>query len=220
MTIIYKSLLVILFLSSTEFAFAKANEDHLEPVRNIYDMEDYQIEYYSKIRKILFKGLDQEPIVRFQIYPSFSPENVLQIEYDKRNSKYYLVYHDCDEMIWMNEKWDSLKAKESKKIIDKESVELINSLFDIAISQTKLSKGLTGGLDGEVYYFSTRNYGFNTGKIWSPAEDTKMGKLVHIGNELIKLANSKNESVMLDNALKKKIESLIEEFKLSQSKKG
>jgi hypothetical protein len=192
---------------------AQDKGDHLEPVGSIYDIYDFQFEYYSKVRKVLFKGLTDSPEIRFQVMASFTPENVLDIEFDRNNSQYYIVYHICETMIWDNKKWDKVKVQVYKTEIDKESVELIKSLFDIAITQTKFPENETMRLDGAEYYFSINKFGLKSGTVWSPSDETKMRKLVDIGYELIKLAKSKEDLVKIDKDLRKKIENLIEELK-------
>ena len=79
---------------------AQTYKEHLEPLGTIYDIYNYQFEYYSVVRKVLFNGLTDIPIIRFQVMPSFTPENVLDIEYNREKNKYFIVYHICDKMIW------------------------------------------------------------------------------------------------------------------------
>jgi hypothetical protein len=210
---IYRIIIALIFFSFLEPIKAQDKGDHLEPVGSIYDIYDFQFEYYSKVRKVLFNGLTDAPEIRFQVMPSFTPENVLDIEFDRGNSKYYIVYHICEKMIWYNEKWDKIKVEKYKTEIDKESVELIKSLFDIAIAQTKFPEDETIGLDGANYYFSINKFGLKSGTVWSPSDGTKMRKLVDIGYGLIKLAKSKNELAKIDKDLRQKIENLIEELK-------
>ena len=194
---------------------------HLEPVRGIYDIYDYQFKYYSQVRKILFNGLT-EPQIRFLMMPSFYPENVLDIEFDGSKNKYYIIYHICEEIIWYNrDNLENIKVIKFKSEIDEESVKLIKSLFGIAIAQSKFPPTVeeggpfTIGTDGTTYYFTINEYGYGikSGQIWSPKDGTKMGKLVAIGEELIELATSKKEIVKIDEKLQQKIEKLIDELK-------
>lgn len=208
----YRILVVVYLLGNIGYTNAQTN-DHLKPVSSIYDIYDFQFEYYSKVRKILFEGLTDSPEIRFQIMPSFTPENVLDIEFERESNTYYLVYHICEKMIWYNEKWDHIKVDKYRTKIEEESVELIKSLFTIAISQTRFPDKETRGFDGENYYFSINDFGLKTGEIWTPMKGTKMRKLVDIGYELIELAKSKEESVKIDNGLRKNIENLMGELK-------
>jgi len=187
--------------------------DHLEPVEGVFSIYNYQFEYYYKIRKILFDGLTEHPEIRFQVLPSFTPEAVLDIEFDKRNKKYYMVYHICEGMIWYNEQWENTKVEKFKTGIDKESVDLIKSLFDTAVMQVKFSEKGTHGLDGTDYYFSVNKYGLESGTVWSPSAGTRMNKLVNLGYKLIELAKSEKEIVKIDEELQKEMEELIDELK-------
>ena len=67
-------------------------EKRLRPVRGVFDIYDYQLDYYYKVRKILLTGSNEKPIIRFLVLPSFTPENVLEIKIDSDNNKAYLVY--------------------------------------------------------------------------------------------------------------------------------
>ena len=213
--------IILILLCNIGVIKAQNNYDHLEPVGGIYDIYDFQFEYYSKVRNVLFNGLTDKPEIRFQVMPSFTPENVLDIEFDRNNDKYFLTYHICEQMIWHNEKCEKVKVQKFKTEIDKESVKLIKSLFSIAIAQVRfpppVEEGgmITIGLDGKNYYFTVNEYGYGikSGTVWSPNKGTKMNKLVAIGNKLIELAKSNKELVKFDNELQKDIERLIEELK-------
>jgi len=52
------------------------------------------------VKKILFQGLNYRPTIRFLIIPSFSPESVLGIAFDRTTKKQFLVYQVCDKNIW------------------------------------------------------------------------------------------------------------------------
>jgi hypothetical protein len=179
--------------------------DHLQPVDGFFNCYDFQVEYYSRVRKMLFEKLIDRPEIRFLVMPSFTPENVLEIEYDRNNDKYFLVYHICEKMIWYNKDWDKTKVIEYRKGINKESVYLIKTLFKRAILQTKFYDSELLGLDGETYYFSYFDNGLKTGSIWSPNGRTKMGRLVTIGSELIDLTKKDEIPVLIDGKLKQDI---------------
>jgi len=184
--------------------------DHLEPVDGIFSINNYQFEYYSKVRKILFDGLTERPEIRFQVMASFTPEAVLDVEFARRNKKYYMIYHICEEMIWNNEQWENTKVEKFKTEIDKESVDFIKSLFDTAIMQVKFPEKEMIGFDGTRYYFSVNK---KAGTVWSPSAGTKMNKLVNMGYKLIELTKSEKEIVKIDEELQKEMEELIDELK-------
>jgi hypothetical protein len=218
--------LILLFLIAfSGITQAQINKDHLEPVNGIFDIYDYQFEYYSKVREILFKGLFDKPEIRFLTMPSFSPENVLQIDCDKDRKNYYCTFHICDSIIWYNwydknENLENMTVKKYRKAIEKQSVELIKSLYDLAISQTKFyeiekdengNELITMGTDGENYYLSVNRYGQKTGKVWSPGKNTKMAELIAISDELIEKTKEENDHaiIVFDNDFRKRIKKLI-----------
>lgn len=196
---------LILLLILPILGRAQNYSDHLTPDRGIWGIFDHQFDYYSKVRKILFNDLSDKPEIRFLVMPSFTPENVLDIQ--KSNGTYYLVYRICENMIWSNNNWEKVKIKEYKSEIDSKSVELIKSLFLRAIKQTKYYDENIMGLDGVNYYFFAWDYGLKTGTIWSP-DTPNMKKLVEIGNELIKLAKNNDTIISFDKKLTEEIETL------------
>lgn len=181
-------------LNEIEFEMA----DHLQPVRGFFSAYKFQFEYYIKIRKTLFEGLSDSPFVRFQVMPSFTPENVLDIEYDRETNQYYLIYQIGEQMIWKVQDWKNNEIKKYKKTIDKSSAELIKSLFEKAILQTKYAENEIPGTDGTDYYFSIDDFGTKTGMVWSPTQGSLMGRLVAVGQELIRLTKSAEESISFD----------------------
>ena len=209
---------LLIFVNKTN-----AQSDHLEPIDGIFSIYNYEFDYYSKVRKVLFVGLTDSPEIRFLIMPSFTPENILDIEFDRKNNTYSLVYHICEKMIWDNKNWESTNVLEYRKEISKESVELIKSLFKEAISKTKYPDneiiGLNGEtyyvskVDGEIYYFSNYEMGLKSGLVWSPSEGTKMDRLIKIGIEFIGLAKSDDNPVLLNDKLQKDILNLTNELK-------
>lgn len=199
---------------------AQNKGDHLEPVGGIFDGYDFQFEYYSKVRKILFDGLTDRPEIRFQVMPSFTPENVLHIEFDRGKDVYYMVYHIAEQMIWHNKQSENIEIERFRIVIDKESVKLIKSLFSNAIAQVRFRPPVVEGgkvivgTDGVDYYFTINEHegGIKSGKVWPPKRGTKMDRLVAIGNKLIELAKSDARVVKFDDALQKEINELINEL--------
>lgn len=190
-----------------------AQSDHLEPTSGIFDSSDSQLEYYGKVKKILFQGLNYSPAIRFLIIPSFSPESVLEIAFDRTTKKLFLVYQVCDKNIWYSKNGDSTNVARKRKEISGESVELVNKLFETAIEGVEFQKEPFLGCDGENYFFSVKKFGFKTGMTWSPNKETKMRRLVDIGLALVKLATNEKMFVQLDDNLKSQIIRLTNDLK-------
>jgi len=218
-------ILTLIFILTTIFSGMKivAQSDHLEPANSVFTILDYQFEYYSQVRNILFKDLDDNPEFRFLVMPSFSPENVLNIGMNHDTKKHFISYHIVNENIWYSENKEKIKVIKRKKEISQESVELIKELYKIAISKAKYIEkehiGVDGKTcytikkDGETYYFSINDQGQKTGITWSPTEGTLMAELVLIGNELIKMTEEKESLVSINQDLKIRIENLIKKIK-------
>jgi len=208
-------ILTLLFILTTIFSVTKivAQSDHLEPANSVFTILDNQFKYYSQVRNILFKDLDDNPEFRFLVMPSFSPENVLNIGLNHDTKKYFISYHIGNENIWYSENKEKIKVTKRKKEISQESVELIKELYKIAISKAKYIDKSYIGLDGETYYFSINDHGQKTGITWSPTEGTIMKELVLIGKELIKMTEEKETLVSINQDLKIRIENLIKKIK-------
>lgn len=208
-------LLVLFILSIIGGNKAIAQTDHLEPVNSIFDIYDFEFEYYSNVRNVLFNGLTDKPEVRFLIMPSFTPENVLDIEHDEKNGKYYLVYHICERMVWGNKNLKGINVNKYKREVSVVSARLIMILFETAIQKVEYPKENDMGLDGVNYYFTIRNLGQKSGTIWAPSESSKMGRLVKIGYELINLTKNDNEPCEFDDKFKAEITNLTTELKMA-----
>lgn len=202
---LFIKIIILVFFTTTDLM---GQVDHLTPVGGIFDIYDYQFEYYSKIRTILFDGLTDSPTIRFLVKPSFSPESVLDIQQNKDTKKYLITYHICNKMIWYNENLDKIKVKKFTKEISEESVELIKSLFLKFILQTRYTTEPCIGLDGTTYVFSVNDWGMKSGTTWSPPANSKMRQLVDIGQELIALATNNEKLIIIDGQLKNKIDRL------------
>lgn len=206
-------LLVFFILSIISASKAIAQTDHLEPANSIFDIYNSDLKYYSNVTNILFNGLTDRLEVRFLILPSFTPESVLDIEHDEKNSKYYLIYHICETMVWDNKNLKEIKVNKYKREISASSVHLIIDLFETAIQKAEYPKNKNISVDGINYFFSINSFELKTGKVCSPFPNTKMDRLVKIGDELINLAKKGNHPCNLDDKLRIEICNLTSELK-------
>lgn len=159
----------------------------MEPNSNIFEDYDFQYEYYSQVRDLLFEGLTDSPVCQLIIIPSFSKELIWQIEYNREENKYFSITSTANHSIWYNQYKDrpkKLKQKISNNEIEKETAEIIQKLNLTAMQTVKYSDD-SQGLDGTNYYFSVSNMNTMSGTIWSPSKGSKMDKLINVSHELI-----------------------------------
>ena len=213
-----KQILIIILIGCFSNAQSQNQNDHLEPVQSIYDIFEFEFKYYSDVRKILLDGLSDSPEVRFQVMPSFFPENVVDIEFNKDNKRYLIKYHRCNEMIWSNPELDKVKVVKYESEIEEESAILIKTLFETAIKQTKHPIDAMMGLDGTNYYFSVNNLGIRTGTIWSPKKGSNMHELVEIAGKLSDLAKPNKIITKLSTKETKRIFDLIRKLNTTGNK--
>lgn len=213
---------------------AKAqHHDHLAPVDGFFNLSNRGFEYHSRVRRILFDGLSDRPEARFQIMPSYTPESVLDIQFDRDNDRHYIVYHIAERNIWFNA-LEEISINKFRTEIDKESVDLIQALFRVALAQVRFPPApvpepfvmedgsieefvsITEWTGGIRYFFTTQQFGtrqMQTGYVWSHNRGYKMRRLVNIGYQLIELAKSENEIVSIDETLRIEMEDLINDFR-------
>lgn len=199
-------------LTFVVLGFQAKSQDHLEPTADIFSEYQFMYEYGSEIRDVLFERLSHKPMTRLVVLPAFSKEEIWQIEYDQELDKYYSVSRTGTHSIWYNqykEKPEKIELETTKNEIDKETAELIKQLFLIAIRTVSYPDDEKIGLDGVNYYFSSFDLGIKSGTIWSPGQDSKMGRLVHICNEL---RHQTLKTGKLDEELSLSIKQLISEL--------
>lgn len=182
-----KKLLLILLLGSLSYTQnMSAQNDHLEPVESIFD--EFLPDYYMMVRKVLMKGMSQQPELRFLIIPSFAVEETVAIE--KEKGQYFIVHHKMQKSIWYTKKdQDKIPVLTKKVVISRSDVMLYTALFKKAINNRKYPKKAPWGNDGINYYFTVKDIRLKTGTVWSPRDGSQMDRLKKIGYSLIHLAN-------------------------------
>ncbi len=204
----------ILLLFSIISINAFSQDDHLEPVSGYFDLYEYKYQYYSNIKSILFKDLYDSPEIRYFVRPSFTPEYVLQIEYNREKKIYYIVFHKAQKSIWYTKKKKSIKVKKTRKKISKKDVELIKKLYINAIKKTKYGQKDISYFDGITYTFTVANKGLKSGETHSPKQNTKMYELIQINEKIIK--DIEGIFVGLSPSIKKRIKKLSDKIALSK----
>lgn len=203
---------IIFFHANNVFS----QKDHLLPMEGIFGIFDFQVEYYSEVRKFLFEGLEEVPSFRIIVLPSFSQECMVTSK--RKGDKNYLLFRRTNKSIWYTMEDEKSKLKTIKTIdfeieIDSTTNELFFELFNTVLENTKYSETDMMGLDGTTYIFQTFKFreGKRSGYTWSPNEKTKLGRLVKIVEMLAEYAQEKkNRHLAL---IKKEVETLIKELK-------
>lgn len=197
-----------------------AQSDHLEPVAVEEETSFgslYKSEYYYSVRSVLFDGLPPKPKIRYiHFFQLGYPIHVLDIEYNKSEVKYFLILHTFSHrkpIPAIHRNTEKIELHMYKKEISKESVDLINELFETAIKDARHDDNRMG-LDGtDYYFFINRNDMLHGGTVWSPNKKSKMERLVKIGDQLMGLTRSKKEIVEFDVKFTKRIIDLTNKLK-------
>jgi len=182
------TILVILFSLVSLAGFAQ--NDHLEPIGGYFDMYSHQYEYYANIRSILFKGMLDNPVLRYLVIPSFETEYVLQVDRGEANNKYYINVRRGKQSIWYEKDKSKIEVEKWRNSISLEDLELIKQLYRNAILKTQYVVRNTIGMDGTRYYFSVNDMGSMSGQTWSPGKGSTMEKLVNISEAIMNEAKA------------------------------
>ena len=149
-----KTLNIKKFALITVIFFASNIEaQNLEPNNSIFDIYNFQFEYYSKIRNNLFKDLSDNPIIRLVVTPSFSTEYIFQIEKDANNG-YTAKVNVANKSIWYNKESKSIKVNQHIAKINNNDVNLLQAAYLGIIDKIHHTQKESFGLDGTTYYFS------------------------------------------------------------------
>ena len=203
-----KSIILILVLLFNCHLFGQNN---LQPTNDLEDSyEGVLKDYFDNVFPLLFDGLSNKPLMRFTSMPSFSYENVLSVEKDL-SGNYKMIFHRCSESYWYAKKKRKVKIIKNSININSEFAEIIEKLFNKAVEKSVKPENDLLGFDGEFYYFTVvnKNESLITGTCWSPNKDSRIGKLVRIGDLLIGLTTEKSEDF---KSVELKIKELINEF--------
>lgn len=141
--------------------------------------------------------------------PSFSSEYSFSIE--TINGKEYVVSNRLSERYWNTKNRNRVELISNKTELQSSLYLRIVDLFELLEEQTKKPESDMIGLDGTTYYFAStdRNGQIKIGKTWSPDDDSLLGKLVEICDNIYSLGNGNNIS---QTEILKDIDKLVHEL--------
>jgi hypothetical protein len=93
------------------------------------------------------------------------------------------------------ENYEDIEVQRCRRPFAAEVAEKAVDIWLYMLLETRYSDDLSIGLDGTTYHFSAP-YGHKilAGKVWSPASDSKTGKLVAIINSMVEYCKEKEDS--------------------------
>jgi hypothetical protein len=172
----------------TIFVFAIAQmcygqNEHLEPA----DLQKHAGSvktYYNNVFPLLYKHFANKPVARYTSMPSFDYERSFSAE--KKDDGYFIISDWLSDSYWYAKDKKRVKVRTGSTEIDEELYKTIGELFQLLAKQTRKPETDEMGNDGTIYYFaSTGNNGeINIGEAWSPRENTLLGRLVNICDNL------------------------------------
>jgi len=194
-----------------------------EPNKSIFELYNYQLEYYSKIRATLLEGLNDNPKVRFLVLPSFEEEYVFQIDGDKNSKNLFATLNLAKRSIWSSKNKTKLKPLKYKATISNDDSNLLHLVFSSFINkihyEIKIKK--IDYTDGISYYLSVRDGGLKSGKIRAPKPNFHV--LINVVDDLIRqlrigksniLISQKNQIELNKILINENVSPDISEYKL------
>ncbi len=192
---------------------------HLEPVSSYFDLYNFEIIYYQKIRELLTR-VDSNFVLklRFLIIPSFTPEYVIQLEYNRTTRNYRLLMRQPEKSIWYS-RYDSIdyqkiNIKEQSAIIDSVSANKLIMLYKTAIMDARFKEKKYMILDGTSIYFTVVSFSSTmTAKTTSPPVNTPVGELIKLSETLGNMLGKGKTHIHFSKDFNRRIDALIRRFR-------
>lgn len=205
-----QTILILTFVLTTILCFGQ--KQHLEPARDFNKYEGVLKEYYDNVFPLLHNGYSEKPIARYTSMPSFSNEYSFSIE--TIEGKNFVMSNRMSENYWYAKNRKKVEIVSNKTELVKELYLKIVDLFKLLEEQTKNPEPDLNSMraDGVTYYFATTNKNgqVKIGETWSPVDNSLLGKLVKICDNIYSLGNGENISQM---ETKMEIDKLLNDIK-------
>ncbi len=199
------------------------SQEYLEPSGSIFLYNSYDLKFYTILNDSLLKGINlRYTIAGIVTIPFGEPECILSIQevHNKVNfpiipdyqvTRYIIVASIPDSCIGVNSidnienkiyRLKSTKINRFKKVISKKDANIIGSVFNKMLLESRYPPEPRYGIDGDNFYFFSRG---KCAKIWSPDYNTMTGKLLEISELLFKYIKAdKNRDKYLLKEIKSK----------------
>jgi hypothetical protein len=172
--------------------------DHLKPPSSYGQTYKARVLANSNI-----ENKDEDMVLQFFIYPSFEKISLTSILNNSKDDSYRIAYTTSKKH---HHKLKKRHVTSKYRAINKEIVEMTNSIFEDMLIETHYPKGNKNfnGMDGISYqfYVNGNKYGQMYGETWSPKEGTNTHYLVKISEALVQYANGKIDEGNLKDTIK------------------
>src|SRR5690606_12151585 len=189
--------------------------DGLKPNDNYFDLPEYRLEYYQKIKGKLFDGLGEDFNVRMLVRPSFDAEYVFQIDRDIKNyeaESFVVRFHKSKSNLWYAKNYQKINVKKHEALINREDAELLTNVFVKVIQTTRYERNDFIISDGTNYLLSVFEYGVGvmSGNVQSP-RDNEIKGLIDVVQNLIEQTESK-KGIKLSEEAKTVLKHIVKEI--------
>lgn len=194
------------------YGLSQAKGDHLEPVEDVFNLYEFQAEYYLNLRNLLFTQGFPPPEIRILSLPAFARERSIEVFWDNSENSGQIIKRVPEERIWQHAHPGNITVKEINRVIKRSDYNLLYELFLSAVNETSYQGARGRGLDGYTVYFMVREGRWKSGQSWYPKDGTKMNRLVDIYFELSKQLEKGKTELVISDSLSKQIETLKAQF--------
>jgi hypothetical protein len=171
--------------------------EHLNPTDSALASYDFEFEYKSALRKVLFKDGTDKPYFRAVSIPSFFSEWVLTVDEPTAGGAKVEVVEATKPVYKADRNYRTPPIKKNLSSIDADLARMLRAALERMLLEVRPCAHLDGleGNDGNTYEFSAfvLTRGVLSGETWSPNEETRAARLVSIVNLLYRLTHAKPE---------------------------
>ncbi len=156
-------------------------------------------QYNENLEKIFRENLKEDYMLRFVAKPSFNPEYAFQIN-KIEDANFEIAVLILHENLWNIQNNDSIQFSVISKRINCDFISSMDTLFRILTDSVSGVEAIGYGEDGVTYSFKYKSGDVvKCGEAWSPEDNSLLGDVVQICDNLILYAQGKN--VDLDDLL-------------------
>lgn len=213
-----KTKIYFLFLFSFISTFSGHSQlflkyEGLNPNDSYFDLPNYRIGYFQKIKEKLYENLQEDFHIRMLVRPSFDSEYIFQINREVSNNEaenFVVRLHKTKSNLWYaKDNYKKINVEIHEGLINKSDAELLTSAFVKLIKTTRFERSDFDVFDGTNYLLSAFTYGFGdiSGNVQSP-QNNDVKELVDVVENLIRQLKS-HKNIGLTKELKTILNNII-----------
>lgn len=173
-----------------------AAQEHLEPEHGVFSVRTAA--YEERIREVFAEGYRYDVLLKAIILDSSSTESLIAMRQSPDGLE--TVHLAATTLIWNysflplpdgsrpRSESSPIQVKVTRRPIDKRTVDDIMTVWKKVLLETRYAEPGRFGKDGVTYVFSMKDpyRGILSGQIWSPKANSRMERLTHLAESLVR----------------------------------